>query len=116
MRMKLPRGQATPRTDGQNLCASCRHGQIMRTVRGDEQAFCHRFDKTRQIRERIEQCNRYKLENEPTVGDFEQLAWVINPDRNGRGAGFISAKDYQKKVQAGKADELPEIDDPFGGW
>lgn len=116
MRMNFQRGTATPRTDGQNLCASCRNGQIMRTVRGTEQVFCHRFDPTLLITERIEQCNKYKLEGEPTVSDFEQLAWVINPDRNGRGAGFMSARDYKKKVKDGKEEELPEIRDPFDTW
>lgn len=111
MLLRLPRN-ATPRTDGKSLCIQCNNSQIIRTVHGKELTYCHRFDKAMLIMEPVEQCSKFKQINEPTVSDYEELAWIIDPGKNGRKAGFVSPKDYKKLVKDGKVEEL-DTDDPL---
>ena len=63
-----------------SLCASCKHGQVMRR-RGklDVMAFCHAsFDSMRQVPPDLAECSKYESNSVPSLHDMKKVAVIVD--------------------------------------
>lgn len=78
----------------ENLCRTCRYGQVARGTNNEEYVNCQRFD--RSFTFQVAECNQYENKNTPTLYEMEEIAWRV-VTKGSRVLGFVDAKEWAKR-------------------
>jgi hypothetical protein len=105
MRLSIEGG--TARHDGPSLCLSCRYATIVRGVSlRHEIVECRRLSEPRnRIVFPVTFCSGYLDRQHPSIGEMEDLAWVLRSDPKRKQMGFVKASELQPRERYVLPDE-----------
>jgi hypothetical protein len=90
MRIVVDRG--TPTTHSESLCDTCRHSQIVRGRRLDEElVFCDMPTRSAQITFKVTSCTHYDDQRHASYMQLVHQAWILRTSSRDRAVGFVPA-------------------------
>jgi hypothetical protein len=97
MKLKIHGGTAPGSTD--SLCHSCRHATIVRGARMSEEVIqCYKLNEDTRITFAVKSCTKYSDAAMPSLGDMEDIAWILRTDVKRHQVGFVRPRDSRIPV------------------
>ena len=70
------------------LCATCGNGLVIKGPGSRMVVRCNRGFRIETIGFPVVECNRYRREGEMSLGELEEIAWMVRTDKGGKVTGF----------------------------
>ncbi len=91
MRLKIRGG--TVNHGDPSLCSTCRFATIVKGQRpSDEIIQCGRLSDAFRVTFPVTSCTSYSDERLPSLGDMEDIAWILRSDPRRNQIGFVEAR------------------------
>ena len=91
MRLKIRGG--TVNHGDPSLCSTCRFATIVKGQRlRDDIVECRRLSDRARITFPVTSCSEYSDQRIPSLGDMEDIAWVLRSDPHRNQIGFVEAR------------------------
>lgn len=92
MHLKIHGGTAPG--SSHSLCHTCRHATIVRGARLAEEVIeCYKLNEHTRITFAVKSCTKYADAAMPSLGDMEDIAWILRTDATRKQVGFIRPRD-----------------------
>jgi hypothetical protein len=97
MHLKIHGGTAPGSSD--SLCHTCRHATIVRGARMSEEVIeCYKLNEHTRITFAVKSCTKYSDAAMPSLGDMEDIAWILRTDAKRHQVGFVRPRDSRIAV------------------
>lgn len=97
MKLKIHGGTAPGSSD--SLCHTCRHATIVRGARMSEEVIeCYQLHEHTRITFAVKSCTKYSDAAMPSLGDMEDIAWILRTSANRHQVGFVRPRDSRIPV------------------
>ena len=106
MRLKIQGG--TVNSGDPSLCLTCRFATIVKGPRlRDEIVECSRLSERARITFPVTFCNGYSDRRRASIGEMEEIAWILRSDPKKNEVGFVKASTLKGKDRYVLLDEWP---------
>ncbi len=96
MRVKIHGGTAAHGEP--SLCYTCRYATIVKgTTQKHEIVDCDRLSGPGRITFAVTSCSTYSDRRQPTLGQMEDIAWVLRSDPKRKDIGFVRSRDLRPR-------------------
>jgi hypothetical protein len=105
MRLKIRGG--TVNHGDPSLCSTCRFATIVKGQRlRDEIVECQRLSDRSRIAFPVTACSEYSDQRIPSLGDMEDIAWILRSDPRRNQIGFVEARKLKPRDRYVLRDDL----------